>query len=117
MRLSLTDKSITTSEAAARAPAIAGTAHIYSWDTHMRRICIIAQLSYFRRATKTLDGLLPSAFDGPAGATHPSWNGRQQTTLRTNFFSRAPRCSTGDVPNAHKSPCFAICRGTTHTVR
>ena len=34
MRLSLTDKSITGFEAAACAPAIAGTAHISSWETH-----------------------------------------------------------------------------------
>ena len=77
----------------------------------------MAQLSNLRRATKTGAGPEPSASAGPAGATQPVWKGRQVTTLRTNFFNRAPRCSTGEVPNAHRSRCFAICRGTTHTVR
>eukprot|EP00966_Prymnesium_polylepis_P054480 1259545-Prymnesium_polylepis.1 len=60
----------------------------------------MAQLSYLRHGTKTFSGPLPSGTSGPCGATHPSWYGLQETTLRTNVLRRAPRCSTGEVPKA-----------------
>ena len=94
IRRSLTDKS----RKPVCAHAIAGAAHISSWETHMRSTCIIAQLSYLRRATKRSAGRVPFTSAGPDGATIPSWYGRQLTTLRTNFLRRAPLCSTGAVP-------------------